>query len=197
MSARNYLQTLGAGDKVRFPAGRYFFIRTAASALDITTEGNPGAPVQLLGIGAGTKFGPLPDGQGWKQLLISSAAAQNIEIIISDDGLFDVANAVTVNGSPTVQSLPAGALADTAPVAVPNAAQTPIVPANLSRRRVGISFASSAAIGPGTVFFRKTAGGQNLMEAQAGVLYTFEATYGVDVRNDSGGALSALVFEES
>lgn len=92
---------------------------------------------------------------------------------------------------------PAAVVTDTAPVAIPNAALTQVVPVNLARRRVAISFASNAAIGAATVFIRKLGGVQNLIEVQPGVLYNFNATYGLSIRNDSGGGLNALVFEES
>ena len=74
MSTQNYVQAIGAGATVKFPGGRYFYIRTAANAIDVETEGtNRSAPVRLLGIGAGSKFGPVAD--GWQILKVTSAAA--------------------------------------------------------------------------------------------------------------------------
>jgi hypothetical protein len=92
---------------------------------------------------------------------------------------------------------PAATLNDNAPVALPNNAQTPVFAGNGSRRRMKVSFASNAVIPPATVFFRKNAAVNNLMEVQPGAVYPFDGTYAVDVRNDSGGALSAMIFEEA
>src|SRR6478735_8353941 len=132
MSARNYSQTLAPGVPIRLPAGRYFFVRTAASALDIRALGNTGAPVAFIGVGAGTKFGPVAVGEGWSFLEVTSAAAQNIEIIVSDDGNFEVASTVTVSGAVTVSNLPSSTVATPAAVTFATATASSIA-ANLSR----------------------------------------------------------------
>lgn len=194
MSARNYSQTLGVGEQIRLPAGRFFFIRTAAAALDLTTQGNPGSPVTFLGVGAGTKFGPVEEGQGWRQLLVQSATAQNIEIIISDDGLFDVANTVTVSGSVQVQETPSTALASPAAVAVGTGTASSIA-ANLSRKRITISALSTNT---GSLFVQATAAGAGRgIELQGGMSIELRTTAAIDLRNDSGVSCTYSTIEET
>jgi hypothetical protein len=48
-----------------------------------------------------------------------------------------------------------------------------------------------------TVFVRRTDGVNNLFEVQPGVLYNNEFTAGMDIRNDSGGALTVMRYEPS
>jgi len=194
MSARNYQQTLSAGQQIDLPGGRYFFIRTAASALNIATKGNPGAPVTFDGVGAGTKFGPVLPDQAWKQLSVTSPAAQAIEIIISDDGLFDVANTVTVSGSVTTQTTPASSVADTAPVTLATASAAVLFAANVTRRRVRVFVDSNNA---GSCFGRTGAATNNIVELQPGVEYQFDGIYGLQVRNDTGSNATFYIFEES
>lgn len=196
MTARNYTVTHpGGGAAVRLPGGRFFMLRTASAAVNISLEGNAAAPVSFVAAPAGIMYGPIES--PWRFLVLESTAAQTIEIFISDEAEVKLSQQVSVSGSVVTQEQPASSLADTANVAVPNAALTAIVAANLSRKRVTISFASNAAIGAATVFFRTAGGANNLMEVQPGVLYEFCGTYAISVRNDSGGALSAMVFEES
>lgn len=194
MSARNYQQTLGAGDVIRLPSGRYFFVRTAAAALDITTEGNPGSPLRFIGVGAGTKFGPVAEGQQWRNLVISSATAQAIEIIISDDGNFDVANTVTVSGSVTTAEAPSATVATPAAGSRATGGADTIA-ANLSRRRITICSLTSNT----TNFFVQAvgAGAGRGIEIQPGTYTEFRTTAALDIRNDSGSTVAYTVFEES
>jgi len=194
MSARNYVQTLSAGETIRLPAGRYFYIRTASSALDITAEGNPGSPLRFIGVGAGTKFGPVAEGQDWKRLIVSSAAAQAIEIIISDDGLFDVASAVSVVGAVTIAEAPSSTIANTASVAPATGAASSIA-ANATRRRITLS---SLSTNTGSVFVQATgAGAGRGIELQPGMTVELRTTAAFDIRNDSGAVQTIGIFEES
>ena len=102
-----------------------------------------------------------------------------------------------ISGVTATADQPAVAITDKAPVAVPNAAQTNIFGVNNSRRRISFSFASNAVIPPATVFARKAGGVNNLFEIQPGVVYNDAIFAGIDIRNDSGGALSALIYEVS
>lgn len=195
MSARNYVQALGAGESINLPAGVFFMIRTAASALDVETIGNPGAPVRFLGIGAGSRFGPVAPGEGWKLLRVTSAAAQNIEIIISDDGLFDLANAVTVVGAvPVVVAPNSGITASGADVSV-NTGNASSIAANLSRRAITIG---ALKANTGEIRVQSTGAGANRgIELQPGQSVTLNNTAAIDVRNDSGAAQSYYAFEET
>lgn len=194
MSARNYTQTLGAGDIIRLPAGVYFYIRTAASALDVSTEGNPGSPLRFTGIGAGAKFGPLPAGQGWKFLVVSSAAAQAIEIVISDDGLFELSSSVSVTGGVTTQETPSSAVATPAAGSRATGGADTIA-ANLSRRRISICAPSTNT---GSLFVQAVgAGAGRGVELQPGTTLEFKTTAALDIRNDSGATQAYSTFEET
>ena len=197
MSARIFSQAIGAGATIRLPAGRYFYVKTAASALNLTTSGNTGSPATFENIGAGAKFGPVAEGQGWRFLDVFSAAAQNIEIAISDDGNFEIASAVTVAGLANVAVAPSATLADTVDNAQASATQTAIA-ANLSRRRITIGVLSTAL---NSVRVSQAGGAARGEEIQPGMTRTFETTAALIVRNDNtlGGAGAATWFatEES
>lgn len=194
MSARNYSQTLSAGQVIKLPAGRYFYVRTASGVLDIATEGATGAPVEFLGVGAGSKFGPVPESDRWTLLRVYSASAQAIEIIISDDGLFDVASAVTVNGSVTTAEAPSVALASPAAVVVGTGTASSIA-ANLARRRISISALDTNT---GNLFVQAAgAGAGRGVLLPAGVTMEFKTTAALDVRNDTGANATYSTLEET
>jgi hypothetical protein len=180
MSARNYVQAIGAGATIRLPAGRYFYVKSAAAVLDIETWGNTGAPVRFTGVPAGSKFGPVQEGQGWRYLLVTSAAAQNIELIISDDGNFEIASAVTVVGGVVTAEAPYSTIADTADVTQASGTET-VIAANLSRRMIEIGVLSTAGNGVRV----SQAGGANTRghEIQPGTSKPFETTAALIVRN--------------
>ena len=194
MSAQKFTFSVGAGSVTRLPAGRYFMILAATSAIDVTAEGNPGSPLRFIGIGAGTKFGPVGEGEGWRQLLISSAGAQNLEVVISDDGLFDLANTVTIAGVPNVSIQPASAIASPAADVITTGAAL-AVGANLSRKVITIS---SLSTGTGSVFIQATgAGAGRGIELQPGQSVALTNTSAFDVRNDSGVSVTVMRFEET
>lgn len=201
MSARKFVQTFGAGQQVRFPAGRYFYVNTAASPLNVATEGNPGSPVTFDGIGAGAKFGPVEAGQGWRFLVVTSPGAQNVEITISDDGNFEISSNVTVSGTVATAPVPAAAIANTAPVDANTGAETLLIAANLSRKRVQIASDSSNADGGTTAthggLIRGQTGGNAIDELQPGISKWFEYTGALYVRNDSGSTNRFYVREET
>lgn len=194
MSARNYAFAIGAGAQVRLPAGRYFFVRTASAAINVTTEGNPGSPLSFKGISGGTKFGPVDVGQGWTYLIIESASAQNLEIVISDDGLFDVANTVTVSGAVNVTEQPSSAIASPAAV-VRATGGADTIAANLSRRRISVC---SLSTNIGSLFIQAVgAGAGRGIELQPGVTLELKTTAAFDIRNDSGASQTYSTFEET
>jgi hypothetical protein len=193
MSSQNYVQQIAAGATITLPNGRFFMLRTASSNVDVETQGNPGAPVRLIGIGAGSRFGPVAEGQGWSSLRITSALAQTVEVIISDDGLFDVANTVSVAGAVQTQEQPAGAMADTADTAI-LAGATANIAANLARRRITIGVVSTAA-SPVRVSQAGTAG--RGIEIQPGTYQEFKNTAALVVRNDTATNTSWYAEEET
>lgn len=195
MSARNFAQTMSAGQTIQLPPGRYFYLKTAATPVDIVAQGNTGSPAYFSGLTSGAKFGPVAEGQGWKQLDLTSAAAQAIEIIISDDGLFEIANTVSIVGPVDVIDI-ATAVVDQGTVNNPDAANTQIVATNTSRRRVTIWTDSQVAT-PAQAFLRFGGGVQNIVEVFKGVRYVFEGTYSISCINNTGGTLVWGRFEET
>lgn len=189
-------QTLTAGQQATFGQGRVWYLKTLTGPVSIVAEKKgTGANVRrFTNVGAGFKF-TAPVGEGWDYLRVTSASTQAIEIVIGDDDI-EVANAVSITGTAAVQIAPASALTNAAPVACANAAQTAVVAVNATRRRVGLSILSTVATAA-AVFVRSAGGTQNLCELQPGILYTFEGTYGLDVRNDSGASVNVMVLEES
>jgi hypothetical protein len=200
VSARKYVQAFNAGQQIRFPAGRYFYVGVAPSPINIATEGNPGSPVTFDAIGAGSKFGPVAEGQGWRYLSVTSPGAQTIEITISDDGDFEVAANVTVAGTVATSEAPATTITNTAPVDAISGAETLLIAANTSRRRVQVAADSANADGGTNAthggLIRGTTGGNAIDELQPGVSKWFDVTSALYVRNDSGTTNRFYVREE-
>ncbi len=194
MSARNFTETFTAGERKRLPAGRFFYIRAAASSINIETAGNTGSPFTFVGIGAGSKFGPVAADQAWRYLDITSPLAQTVEIIISDDADFEVASAVTVAGNVNVSDA-SDTLTDTAGVACPTGATTLVAAANSLRRRVTVTCPATAGA---PIYIRAGAGGaNNLLEIQPGTFVELRTRAAVAVRNDTGGAVTVPILEET
>jgi hypothetical protein len=187
-------QALVANQQATFGQGRVWYIKSATAALTIVAEtARSGATIRrFVNVGAGFKF-KAEDGQGWTYLRVLSAVNQVIEIIIGDDDV-EVANAVTVSGGVSIQESPSTAVASTAPVALPNGAQTAVVAANPARRRVSLQLVSTA-LGP--VDLRTVGGANTILEMQPGVAYELKTIAGFDINNTTGGATTVLVFEET
>jgi hypothetical protein len=194
VSARNYVQVLGAGESAIFPAGRYFFLKQALSAVTITTKGNTGSPVTFSNVGAGAQFGPVAEGQGWRELSLNSPAAQTIEIVISDDGDFKVASAVTVSGGVQVQEIPSAGLTDTADTSQAINTETTIA-ANGARARITIGVLSTS---PEGVRVSQAGGAGRGIEIQPGTQYEFRTVGALIVRNTNinGSGSDAVWYAE-
>jgi hypothetical protein len=198
MSARVYAQAIGAGATIRLPAGRYFYIKTATFALTIVCSGNTVSPATFINIGAGAKFGPVAEGQGWRYLDVSSANAQSVEIVISDDGNFEIASAVTVAGTASFAELPSSLVTSTLDLTLATATETTLA-GNLTRRRIVVGVLSTS---PQPVRVRSAgamaSGGE---EIQPGMTREFKTTADLTIRNDNtfGGGTAAnwYAFEES
>ena len=194
MTTEVIAQALQAGVQATFGQGRIWYLKAASAPLTIIAERQrTGAnPRRFINVAAGFKFTAEPD-DGWTYLRVLSAVNQNIEIIIGDDDV-EVANAVTVSGGVTVQAIPASAVSDIAPVVRLNATQGALFAVNASRRRITVSADSNNA---GSCYARVAGGANNIAELQPGVSQQFEATYALDVRNDTGANATFYIFEES
>jgi hypothetical protein len=198
MSTEVLSQTLGAGGKATFGSGTQFLVVTAANPISIVARsiGNSNKNRVFTNIPAGFKFTADDALGGFDTLEVTSASAQVVTLAVGTDDV-SYSNNVTISGTATTSELPAAVLANTAPVAAANAAQTVIVPANGARRRVTLTIDPASTAVPGTIFFRSAGGTQNLIPGQPGLSYPFAGTYGVDFRNDSGAAVNVYIAEES
>lgn len=198
MSTEVMRQSLLAGVPAKFGAGSLFLIVDATDAISVvaSTIGNSNKNRVFNNVPAGFKFKADSPDDGFDVLTVTSATDQDVSIAVGNDDV-DFTGSVSVAGTVKVKPVPASTLIDNAPVVCANGAQTTVADVNDGRARIGISFQSDAAIGAGTVFFRAKGGANNLQEVQAGLVYTFEGTYGIDVYNNSGADLTAMICEES
>lgn len=194
MSTRTYTLTfLGAGTAT-LPAGVFFYIKSASAALSITTRGSTTAPIELTNVGAGLRFGPVPGEKRWTYLDVTSATAQVVEAVVSDDAEVDIASTVNVAGSVTVQELPATALATPAASNVLTATALSVA-ANPARKRIKVC---NDPVNTGTVYLQAVgAGAGRGVPIQPGMYEEVKGTYAFDVRNDSGSTVVVTLAEET
>lgn len=194
MSTRTYTLTfLGAGTAT-LPAGVFFYIKSASAALSITTRGSTTAPIEFTNVGAGLRFGPVPGEKRWTYLDVTSATAQVVEAVVSDDAEVDIASTVNVAGSVTVQELPATALATPAASNVLTATALSVA-ANPARKRIKVC---NDPVNTGTVYLQAVgAGAGRGVPIQPGMYEEVKGTYAFDVRNDSGSTVVVTLAEET
>ena len=194
MSTKVYTLNFTGAAMLPLPQGRFFMIKTATAALSIECRRRDGQPVSFSNVGAGLQYKALGSDLPWYSMEVTSALAQVVEIVISDEAEISFANTVTVAGGVSVSELPAAALSTPAADAIANGAALAVA-ANPARRRVTVCAASTNA---GSVYVQSTgAGAGRGIELAAGASYTVVGTYAFDVRNDSGAAASVTRFEES
>lgn len=199
MSTRTYTVTFNAPGEATLPQGRFFYIKTAASALTIEARGRTSAPVRFDNVGAGLKFGPVQIDKAWNQLILTSAGIQTVEVIISDDSEVDIASTVTVSGSVTVQDQPSTTVATPAAVTVLNATAATI-PANASRKRIRICAdpENAGALDAGCIYVQAVGAGAGIgVPLSPGIFERFDTLAALDVRNDTGASAIFTTFEES
>lgn len=193
MTTRTYtLSFSGAGTGV-LPAGVFFYVKSATAALTIRTRGNTSAPIEFTNVGAGLKFGPVPESKRWTYLDVESALAQTVEVVVSDDAEVDIASTVNVAGNVTVSEVPCTALSTPARVPV-STAETLLIAANATRRRLTVQAPStntaSVNIGPSSEL--SPTRGFELQPGQAVELLTTASVYAFAV----SGTQDAQVLEE-
>lgn len=199
MSVDTRVEVIPASGQIQLANGNFIFLLTATLAVTVQLK-TGGSSENFTGLTGGLQVSRV---RPWDLgAVITGTAGTVVTFIygytkIREDNTIFSQQIATIAGLVAVAILPASTLTDAPNVALPNAAQTAVFPANLVRRRIGISIVSTAVYAGGTVFARKAGGANNLVEINPGQVYSFDATYGVDIRNDSGGALSALIFEEA
>jgi hypothetical protein len=195
MSSRNYTLTFSGAGTLTAPGGRFLYIKAASAELTITARGATTQPIVLEGIGAGTKFGPVPPELKWTYLDVTSAAPQVVTLFISDDAEVDIVSTVNVAGQVATVEMPSVTVATPARIATNTATDTLIAAQNLSRRRITVqnpsSNVDSVTVGP-TGSLSTTQG----VEIEPGMSFqfvTFAALYARAVTNTP----SVQVLEES
>ena len=164
--------------------------------------------VTLLGEGVREVFSNIQGGlyvkrlTPWKNLRIDGAVGTSVTYFIGNEKVdrddTDIRLQTTIiAGVTATAAAPAASVTALATVPVGNAAQVNIFPQNLTRRRISFSLPSNQTWAANTVFARKIGDANNLFEVQPGVLYNDEITFGLDIRNDSGSALTVMRYEVS
>jgi hypothetical protein len=172
----------------------FFYIKQAVAALTIETEGVPRSPVRFDNVGAGLKYGPVPNEKRWTYLAITSSVAQVVEVIVSDDAEVDIASTVTVSGAVSVTEVPTTALSSPDDIAVAASASSDIA-ANGARRRITIGALSTNT---DSLRVRTTAGTTNAgVELQPGIWVSLTTTSAIRVRNNSAASQSYFILEET
>lgn len=195
MSIERRSEVIPASGELSTPRNNFFLLLSATGTVNMRAEGR-GTSERFDGITGGILIRRV---NSWDFMTITGAAGLTVVYLVGTELVerdeTDVRLQIaTIAGTASVADSPASALADTAAVALPDATLTAVVPVNLTRRRVTITVDADAL----TPVYARTAGGaNNLLEMQPGVAYEFRGTYAISIRNDSGGATTAYVFEES
>lgn len=192
MSTRTYtIAFTGPGDHW-LPQGRFFMIKSAAAALNITCERADAQPVVFENVGAGLQYNSLDAGK-WLKMRVESQAAQVVEIVISDDSTVSFANTVSVAGAVATQEQPTTTTHDTPAVTVPNGSQALLIAARPTRRKAVIQADSNNAA---SCYVRAIGGANNVLELQPGMSFVHAGVDGLDVRNDTGAAATFYIMEQ-
>jgi hypothetical protein len=195
VTTRNYSLVFGAGEQKTLPGGVFFLVTAATSAISIVTRGSQATPRRFDSVGAGLSFGPIDASKAWTYLDVTSAGAQTVEIIVSDDAEVRVGNVVSVSGSVATTQLPSSAHATPARIACPIGADTLLIAANGARKRLIIQVPSteltSVVVGP-----NGSLGALQGLEIQPGTNEPFVSTaayYGRGI----GGTTNVQIMEET
>lgn len=185
-----------AATPLYFGQGRIWYLKAATSAVTIECRksGQGSQNVRrFINVAAGFKF-KAEVGDGWDILALTSALTQNIEIIIGDDDV-EVANAVSVTGSVTVQESPFTTPVTPADTAV-GAGGNSVIAANPARRAIVIG--SLAANAPATTNLRVAASAAAAgYELQPGMYERIVTTGALTVFNGDATAQTYWIFEET
>lgn len=190
MQTRTLILTFTGAGSQKLPGGRFLFIKSATSSLRITLTEDGGVQSVLDGVGAGARQRRL-NAAAWRFTEIESGAAQVVELILSEDAEFDVANTVSVSGAVNAILVPTTTLTDTADQAVTDGNEVAIA-ANPARRRIIIGV---PAYSTNWVRVSKSGGTARGIEITPGQWVSFETVDALVVRNDNGaGDASDAIF---
>lgn len=196
MSTKSYTLNFTAAGMLPLPQGRFFMIKSATSALSISARRRDGQPVEFVNVGAGLQYNSL-ETLGWYSLEVTSAAAQVVEIIISDEASVTFANLVSVAGSVTVQDQPFATFAPPADASIASAASLDIA-ANAARRAIVIGSLASNAPATTNLRVRDQAGTTAAgVELQPGTSVRIPTTAALRIRNNDANAQNVWYYEET
>jgi hypothetical protein len=184
-----------AAGMLPLPQGRFFMIKTATAALTINARRRDGQPVEFVNVGAGLQYNAL-ETLGWYVLEVTSAVAQVVEIVISDEAAVTFANAVSVTGVTQTTESPFPTFAPPPDVSIAAASHLDI-PANPARRAIVIG--SLASNVPATTNLRvRDASGTAAAgpELQPGLSTRVPTTAALRIRNNDANAQSVWYYEE-
>lgn len=195
MTTKVYTLNFNAPGSLPLPQGVFFLIKTASAALNIEVQRRNAQSDSVEGVGAGTEYKTI-DGGKWTNLIVTSAAIQVVEILISDAAEVRFSNTVTVSGGVSNSETPSAAIATPARITRATAGASTIA-ANAARRRITIANPSDNAT-PGLLYVQAVgAGAGRGIPLDTGMYVEVKTTAAIDVRNDSGVSVDFTQFEES
>jgi hypothetical protein len=194
MSVERRSEVIPASGRVEVGRGNLFILYSATAAVNLRLEAR-GTSEGFDNITGGVRVQRI---QPWDFAIIIGAAGTTVVYIVGheniNEDLADVfLQVATIAGTVAVATSPASTITDSADVNAADAAQSLLFAANLLRRRITVHVDSANL---GSAYFRTIGGANNIGEAQPGVTYSFEGTYGLDIRNDTGGVANFYIFEE-
>lgn len=191
-----YSQVIPANGRLELPRGNLLIFISSTAAVNVRIE-RGGASEGINGVTGGLRVRRI---RSWDNVIVIGAAGTTcVYFLGSDDVTEDVTDVflqvTVIAGTASFAEAPAATVADTAAITRATATQGQLFPANLLRRRISVHVESANA---GSCYARALGGGaNNIGELQPGVVYNFNGTYGLDVRNDTGANALFYLFEES
>lgn len=199
MSTQRVSVTIPASGIYSVGAGNFFLLLTSTGSLDIRVE-RGGVAEKYTGIIGGLRLARL---NPWTEIRVLGGAGTVFDYFIGDE-IFDHDDTdirlqiATIAGVAAVSFAANTSLTNAPAVAAANGAQSVLFAANPLRKKISVTCDSDNASGPGAKAFARTVGGaNNIQELQPGSVYDFTGTFGVDVRNDTGGIATFYLKEEA
>jgi hypothetical protein len=183
-------QTLGGAGQIVIGGGLYFKLIQTGAPVDITFE-TGGATHRVTGVEAGYQYGPLPEGERFRKVVIASSGAQTIAAFAGENfedyeriiGVFQVAQPVSVADAPDVN---VGG----------SAVALQLVPANPSRRRVTLKLNAGADVNIRVGVQGSVAGNRGL-QLEPGQSITLEPSGRIDAIREAAGTAVVSIIEET
>lgn len=197
-SIERFSRTIPASGVIENPRGNVFLLIAATGTINVRFE-NGGAAEGVNSVNGGVRVERV---KPWDAARILGTPGITVEYWVGsqqvDKDLIDVFTQIAViAGVAAVAIAPAAAVADNAPVVVPNATLNQVLfAANLTRKRIRVFVDEN---NPDVCYARLPGGtGNDLANLQPGSVYTFEGKYALNIDHPaSGGACTFYLFEEA